>query len=167
MFPIDAAAYIHLGYGAAWNALAAGTGDATEKNGSYVSKKLALQGGSAALTKKSPVARTCTLGVCWEATIADTESFTLAGNLQDATSAAGAGVADYGTAAAAATIFTASGAATNVNGYTALLTEDLINSDEFIRGQVTPNLSASGTDDVDFIMVYVFSGFSEAPISAT
>lgn len=120
---------IHTAY------LAAGTGDATEITGTsidrfalgsrYQSMDVLVQGNN---------------------TMASGETFTLTFNLQD--SSDDSTFADFGTPFTAAIIQTAAGAAVTKEPFEQRLPSDILlnNAKRYVRLQVTPNLSASGTD---------------------
>lgn len=127
---------------------AGGGGDGLEQDGYYNDRSRKLSG---------------VLVVSYAATLAQDETLSLAANLQDASDAAGTGVADYGDAFADAVVATGgTGGSTEVG--TIEIDVDLSSADAFVRGQVTPTLSAVATDTVAMSAVLVLSGADEYPI---
>lgn len=132
------------------SATAAGTGDATEVNGAYIDR----QGFS---SLKVVIAYTTTL--------AATKTLSVAANLQDATSNAGAGVADYGDAMASAVVATGPTGGGTVTGVIEL-DFDVSGADQYVRVQYTPDLSATSTDTATLSAVYVLGGAQVQPVTA-
>jgi len=128
-------------------ATAGGSGDATQVDGAWVSRKTAT--GSIALSAKAIISYTATL------TAAATLKF--AAQFQDAVDAAGAGAANYGDAIASTTAATGGGGGTTETG-TAEFDVDLGGAREFIRIRVTPDLSAGATDTAAWSAIYLFFG---------
>lgn len=127
---------------------AGGGGDGVEQNGYYIDRTDRLSG---------------KLIVNYTAVLAQDETLTLAANLQDATDGAGTGVADYGDAFAAAVVATGgAGGSTEVGVIE--IDVDLSGANLFVRGQVTPTLSAAVTDTCALSAVLVLSGGSEYPL---
>ncbi len=138
-------------------ATAAGTGDATEVDGTFLDRTGFL---------------TCVAIITWEATLADTETLSIAANLQDASDGAGAGAADYGPAFANAIVGTGLTGGTTERGVVVLeinLIADAVPAgdirvcDQFVRIQFTPDLSASGTDTAVISGTIVFAGADTLP----
>jgi hypothetical protein len=96
------------------------------------------------------------LMIVWSATMDTDETLTIAANLQDATSGAGAGVADFGDALAATVVST--GAAGTTNGVTELRIPEFNGNRGFVRAQVTATLSRGATDTVDIAAILVVGG---------
>ncbi|BCH33130.1 hypothetical protein MesoLjLc_50600 [Mesorhizobium sp. L-8-10] len=133
-------------------ATAGGSGDATEVNGDWVDRELASVG--RALSAKLVIAFTAALG--------QDETLTFAMNFQDATSLAGAGAADFSDAVTATTVATGdSGGSTETGTFEVDI--DLSGAKQFIRTQVTPNLSASGTDTCEWSAILMFYGDHRQP----
>lgn len=131
--------------------VAAAGNDGVEVDGNWVNRK----GLGLPLSGK--------LIISYKAVLADTETLTIAANLQDATDNAGAGAADYGDAFASAVVETASGAETKRGVIE--LDFDLSAARGFIMSQITANLSAGATDTVALSAVFVLSGDNQSPHS--
>lgn len=130
------------------NTVTAGTGaDGAEQNGLWNSHIGFLSG---------------KLVIAYSATLAQAETLTIAANLQDATALAGTGAADYGDAFAAAVVATGDTGGSTENG-TVELNVDLSSARGYVRAQVTPTLSAVGTDTVDLAAILVLGGAAEYP----
>lgn len=99
----------------------------------------------------------------YSTTLADTETLTVAANIQD--SPAGSSWTDFGTAFASAVLHTSSGGSTHTG--VVELDVDLTAADDYIRIQVTATLSASGTDTVSLGAVAVIGGQQEQPVTST
>jgi hypothetical protein len=144
-------AYLKGVFGGGVSLTAGGAGDGAEVSGPYVDR-LGY--------------RSCEVMLAWTATLADTESLTLASNLQDASDSSGTGVADYGSATSGAAggseilastaVATSSGGSTEtgVTSYNVNLTM----ADRYLRCQFTPTMSASGTDTAVVSAVIVLGG---------
>ncbi len=91
------------------------------------------------------------------------ETLSIAANLQDATDSAGAGAADYGNALANAVVATGGGGGTTERGVVEL-DVDLSAARQFLRSQVTADLSRANTDTVALSIVFVAAGDRQAPI---
>lgn len=133
-------------------AVAAGSGDATEVNGAWVARELADVG--KALSAKLIIAYTATLET------GETLSFAL--NFQDATALAGTGVADFGAAVAAAVVATGDSGGSTETG-TVEVDIDLSGARDFIRTQITPDLSRGATDTCEWSAILVFYGDHRQP----
>ncbi|TCU34157.1 hypothetical protein [Rhizobium azibense] len=134
-------------------ATAGGAGDATEVNGAYQSR---MSDNGIALSAK--------LIVSFTATLAAGATLTFAGNFQDALTSGGSGVADFGDAVAA-TVVATGGAGGSTETGTFEIDVDLSGAREYIRAQITPNLSAGATDTCAWHMDYVFFGDHRQPIT--
>jgi len=130
--------------------LAAGTGDATEINGSTINR--------AAL---GSLFSSCKLAVHGNTTLASGATLTITANMQD--SADGATWADYGTAFATTTVKDAAGGALTAVVFEAFLDNDLRGARQYIRAQVTPNLSAGATDTAMVQATLILGGPEEYP----
>ncbi len=127
---------------------AGGGGDGAEQDGYWNDRTRKLSG---------------VLVISYSATLAEDATLSIAANLQDASDSAGAGAADFGDAIANAVVATGgSGGSTEVG--TVELDVDLSGADAFVRGQVTPTMSAVATDTVALSAVLVLSGSDEYPI---
>lgn len=142
----DIGAYLRGNFGGAASATAAGAGDNTEVDGPWVDRRGYMS---------------VKLCVGWTATLADTETFSLAYNLQDASDSSGTGAADYGTVVASTVQGTASGAETLTG--VAALDIDLQTADRFIRAQHTPDLSAAGVDTSISCAILILGGADDSP----
>ena len=149
MQPTDIGAHITSRFGGAGRALAAGTGDATEVDSGWIDR-----------TGKF----SAKLIISYTATLADTETISFAANLQDASAAAGTGAADFGTALASTVQATGDTGGTTETGVVEL-DFNLMTADNFIQAQVTPDLSASGTDVATWAAVIVLGGAETLPAS--
>lgn len=132
------------------SATAGGTGDTTEVNGAYVDRQ-----GFSSLKVLIP----------YSAVLAATKTLSIAANLQDATSSAGAGVADFGSAMASAIVATGPTGGGTVAGVVEL-DFDVSGADQYVRVQYTPDLSATGTDTANLAAVYVLGGAQVQPVTA-
>lgn len=148
MLTTDLSAAIFPICGAGLNGVAGGTGDATEEDGEY-----ALHRGY----------MSAEIIVAVEATLADGETVTIIGNAQDATDAAGTGVADFGDVPTAVVL-------TSVGGTTEFgvlrIPINLRTARGFIRGQFTVTHSAGSIDTFRAAMVYVLGGADVEPAAA-
>lgn len=136
-------------------ATAGSTGDATEVNCEYVDRKQSDHGPFMSMK----------VIITYTTTLAAAATLTFAGNMQDATSAGGAGVADYGNAFTATTIATGPSGGGTVTG-TVEIDVDLSAAREFVRAQLTPNLSAANTDTLEWSATYVLFGSPRQPVSS-
>ncbi|TJW14453.1 MAG: hypothetical protein E5W82_10785 [Mesorhizobium sp.] len=133
-------------------ATAAGAGDATEVDCAWIDRELEGIG----------MAQSAKLVIAFTAALATGETLSFAGNFQDATALAGTGSADFASAFAAAVVATGdSGGSTETGTYEVDI--DLAGAREFIRTQITPNLSASGTDTCEWSAVLVLYGDHNQP----
>lgn len=133
-------------------AVAAGAGDATEVNGSWVDRVLADVG----------MAQSAKLVITFTATLAASATLTFAGNFQDATDSSGTGAADYSTAFSATVVATGDSGGSTETG-TVEIDVDLSGARQFIRSQITPNLSAGATDTCEWSACLVFYGDHRQP----
>ena len=136
-------------------ATAGGAGDNTVANANWVSRKDDRNKGIALSVK---------LIVSYSAVLAAAATLKFAVNFQDATDGAGTGAAQYPVGESVATTTAAIGPAGGgtVSG-TFEVDMDLAGAREFIRAQVTPDLSAGATDTLSFHMDYVFFGEQRGP----
>jgi len=109
--------------------------------------------------------------VAFAATLADTESITLAANVQDASASDGTGAADYGAVFASTLMVTSDGGTTEIGqaefdidflGGTQGAADGTC-ADQYIRVQFTPTMSASGTDTAVVTAVVVLGGADVEP----
>lgn len=133
-------------------ATAAGGGDNTEVDAAWVDRVLA--GVGMALSAK--------LVILYTATLQTGETLSFSGNFQDATSLAGAGAADFSTAFAAVAVAVGDSAGSVETG-TYEVDVDLSGARQFIRSQITPNLSAGGTDTCEWAANLVLYGDHHQP----
>lgn len=131
------------------SATAGGTGDATEKDCAYIDRQ-----GFSSLK----------VVIAYSATLAATKTLAVAANLQDATSAAGAGVADYGDAMASAVVATGATGGSTETGVIEL-DFDVSGAGRYVRVQYTPDMSATGTDTATLAAVYILGGAQVQPVS--
>lgn len=137
-------------FAAVSSATAAGTGDATEVNGAYIDRQ-----GFSSLK----------VVIAYSAVLAATKTLSIAANLQDATSSAGAGVADFGSAMASTVVATGATGGSTETGVVEL-DFDISGADQFVRVQYTPDLSNTGTDTASLAAVYVLGGAQVQPVTA-
>ena len=135
-------------------ATAGGAGDATEANGNWVSRDDATSG----------MAVSAKLIIAYAATLAEDETLSIDVNIQDASNSGGTGAADYGAAYEATDVATGGTGGTTEEG-TIELDFDLSSANEFVRSQVTPDLSAAGTDTATLTATWVFFGAPQQPMS--
>lgn len=104
------------------------------------------------------------LVISGRATLAQGATLTLTTLVRDATSNAGAGAADVGTAVAHGVVATGgTGGSTEV--FTAEVDVDLMSLREFVGVTVTGDLSAGATDTAELQAVWMFSGSDRGPIT--
>lgn len=135
-------------------ATAAGGGDNTEVDCAWVDR----------MDEHLGLAMSAKLVITYEAALADGQSLTFAGNFQDASDIAGAGAADYSDLILA-TIVAAANSAGSLEQGTVEIDVDLSGAKQFIRSQLTPNLSAGGTDTLKWTANLVLYGSSRQPSS--
>lgn len=133
-------------------ATAGGGGDATEVDCAWVDRE--LEGAGRALSAKLVIAYTAALG--------QDETLKFALNFQDATSIAGAGSADFAAAVSETTAATGDSAGSTETG-TFEVDIDLSGARQFIRPQITPNLSRGATDTVEWSAIIMFFGDHRQP----
>ena len=131
-------------------ATAGGSGDATEVNGAWQSRRSATKG----------IALSAKLIVSFTAALAQGATLSFTGNFQDALDAAGAGAADYPVAnnTVGPLVAATGGTGGSTETGTFEMDIDLSGAREFIRAQVTPDLSAANTDTAAWHMDYVLFG---------
>jgi hypothetical protein len=146
----DIGAYLTARYGVKAEPVAAGAGDNTEVDSGYIDR----QGYDS-----------CKMIIGYSATLAEGKTLSIAANLQDATSSGGAGVADYGTAKANGVVATGGTGGSTETGVVEL-DFDLSGANQFIRGQMTPDLSATATDTADLMMIIILGGAVKGIVTA-
>lgn len=134
-------------------ALAGGAGDNTEVDGVYVNRK----------DDKSGIAMSAKLVIAYRATLAAGATLSLTVNIQDDADGAGAGV-DYGPAYPKTVVATGGAGGTTESG-TIELDFDLAAAEQYVRSQITPDLSAGATDTATVTAVWVFFGAQKGPMS--
>ncbi len=133
-------------------ATAAGGGDNTEVDGQWVDRELSGVG----------IALSAKLVIAFTSALQQDATLTFALNFQDATSSAGAGSADFAAAVAATVAATGdSGGSTETGTFEVDI--DLGAARQWIRTQVTPNLSRGGTDTVEWSSILMFYGDHRQP----
>lgn len=132
-------------------ATAGGAGDATEVSAAWVSR-----------ASDTGIAGSMKVIVNYTTTLAEDATLTFAGNMQDATAIGGTGSADYGDAFAAEVVATGGSGGSTVTG-TFEFDVDLGGAREFVRAQLTPDLSAANTDTAAWSVSYVFFGDQRQP----
>jgi hypothetical protein len=151
---LNGGAFSRSARGSGNNAVTAGgAGDATEVNGAWQSR---MSEGGVALSAK--------LIVSFTATLTASQTLSFGGNFQDALDASGVGAADFGGAVAATVVATGAAGGSTETG-TFEIDVDLSGAREFIRSQMTPNLSAGATDTCSWHMDYVFYGDHRQPLT--
>lgn len=136
-------------------ATAAGSGDATEVDGSFFDR---LQSDAGPFLSAKLV-------ITYTTTLTATKTLSFAVQFQDATSSGAAAVADYGDAIAATVVATGESGGSTETG-TVEIDIDLAAAREFVRAQITPDLSASGTDTCEWSAAYVLFGPKTQPCSS-
>jgi hypothetical protein len=134
-------------------ALAAGTGDDTEVNGSSIDR---FSLGQQVLSGK--------LLVNWLTTLDTGETLSIAANFQDSPTGTDQW-ADYGDVVASTVVVTA-GSDTEFEGVFEM-DISLGGAKQHVRVQVTPDLSRAGTDTAEISGVVVFGGADELPFGST
>lgn len=129
---------------------AGGGGDATQFAGSWLDRS---GYGSAKLV------------VHYRATLAQGATLSLAADVRDATSNAGAGAAVLGTVLANAVVATGPTGGGTVRG-TVELDVSFETARQFVQGRVTPDLSAANTDTAQIEFVWIMGGASRQPSTA-
>lgn len=100
----------------------------------------------------------------YKAVLAATQTISFAYKAQQSSIAGmGSGLSDLGTAVASTVIDTGGSGGTTEHG-TVEYKVDLTGAERYIRSNVTPNLSASGTDTCEFDVIWIFGGV-EVPVS--
>lgn len=148
-------AYVRSARGSgAQQATAGGSGDATEVNGAWVSR-----------ASNKGIALSMKVIISYSAVLAAGQTLKFAGNLQDAIDANGTGAADYPSDSVGVPYTTAATGATggSTESGTFEMDIDLAGAREFVRAQVTPDLSASGTDTLTYSILYLFFGDQRGP----
>lgn len=129
---------------------AGGGGDNTEYNGAWVSRKDTAGG----------QARSAKAIVLIDATITAAQTLKLLGNMQYATDSGGTGATDFGAALSQITVLSATGT-TVVE-----LDFNLIGVlGDFVRLQITPDLSNANTDTARIMIGWVFGGYQKNPVT--
>lgn len=148
----DAAALLAARYAAAGvDVTAAGSGDATEVDGAWIDRR-----GYNSIKVVIP----------YTATLAESETISVAANLQDASASDGTGAADFGTALSSTVQATGDTGGSTETGVVEM-DFDVSGADRYVRIQFTPDLSASATDTAELAAVYVLAGSNENPVTAT
>jgi len=103
--------------------------------------------------------------ISYTTTLTAAATLTVSANGQDATSSAGAGVADFGDAMTAAVEATGDSGGSTETGVVEL-DFDLTGANRYFRAQATLDLSAANTDTVDYHITYVLCGAEVPPATA-
>lgn len=127
---------------------AGGAGDNTESNGVYVDRS----GYDSAK-----------LVVSFEAVLGATETLSIGANIQDDADGSGTGV-DYGSAYTSAVVATGGAGGSTERGVVEL-DFDLRAAKQYIRSQITPDLSAATTDTARIHAVWVLGPGITLPVS--
>jgi hypothetical protein len=135
-------------------ATAAGAGDNTEVNGGWVSR-----------ASSRGIAQSAKLIINYTTTLAAAATLKFAVNFQDAVDVSGTGAADYPANGEAIAFTTAATGGTGGSTETGTfeVDVDLGGAREFIRAQITPDLSAGGTDTLAWSATYLFFGDQRGP----
>lgn len=137
-------------------AAAASTGDNTEVDCDWVRRVDVTDGAEAGMFMSAKLVITYTAALGAD----DTLSFGV--QFQDATSAAGAGDEDYGDAVAKTVVATGDSGGSTETG-TVEIDIDLSGAREYVRSQITPDLSAGSADTAEWSAVLVLFGPSRQP----
>lgn len=132
-------------------ATAAGTGDATEVDGAWVDRKPSDVG----------VFQSAKLVIPYTASLTADKTLAFGVQFRDATDSSGTGAADYGDAIASTVVASATG----TNTGTVEVDIDLAAAREFVQAQITPDLSATATDTVEWAAVLVLYGADRQPVT--
>lgn len=144
----DIGAHITSRFADQVDAVAAGAGDATESSGPWV--------------QRPHRAQSAKLVIAFEAVLAEDETLSIAANAQDAADSSGTGAADFGDAIASAVVATGGTGGSTERGVVGL-DLNLAGAAEYLRSQVTPNLSAGATDTLRLTAVWIFGGLEKLP----
>lgn len=142
--------YIDASFAAYAEAVAAGTGDATEVNGGWVDRR-----------GRDSVA----VFIAYRGVLTAAATLSIAANLQDAVDGAGTGAADFGAALANAVRATGAGGGSTETG-TLKISFDLTAARRYIRLQMTPDLSAGATDTARVSAMFVWGPAADLPATA-
>lgn len=104
--------------------------------------------------------------IAYSAVLGDGETLSIAANLQDATSIAGVGAADFGDALANAVIATGGTGGTTVKGVVEVPIKEFNGNRGFVQAQVTADLSAATTDTVAIAAVLLVGGAHNLPAAS-
>ena len=99
-----------------------------------------------------------------QVTMASGNTFGLSANFQDSPN--NSDWTDYGDALANTTVISAAGGAVTAKAATIAFGVDLANASRYVRAQVLPNFSATGTDTGVLVGVLVFGGADNLPTDA-
>jgi len=135
-------------------ATAGSTGDATEVDGAWVDRALTDYG----------IALSAKLTIAYTTALAGGETLTFAVQMQDDALGDGADPTDVLSAVAASVAATGDSGGSTETG-TIDIDLDLSGLRQFFRAQVTPNLSASGTDTAEWAAVIMLYGGDRQPSS--
>ena len=139
-------------------ATAAGGGDNTEVDGDWIDRILSA-------TEEGGIAHSAKLVIAYTTALGDSdETLSFAVQFQDATASDGTGSADYGDAVATTVVSTGESGGSTETG-TVEVDVNLAGANRYIRSQITPNLSASGTDTCEWSAVLVLFGHDPVPIT--
>lgn len=113
----------------------------------------------------SYLGESCVLYVAAQANLTDNENLILTGNLQDADTSTGSGLADFTTVDGTAAVGTTATTYGGVETFGALATTiDLTEAKQFIRTQASADFSTSSSvQDVDVFVSLIFGGFENLP----
>ena len=150
----DIESWVVGGFGHYEAVITAGAGnDNVEVNGPWLDRRNDVKGPHLSVA----------VMILWEAVLTNSKTLSLAANLQDATSAVGAGAADFGTALANAVVATSDASPNETIRGVTKFAVNLGAARQFLRLQLTANLSATGTDTVKLAAVFVFGGDDVLP----
>jgi hypothetical protein len=136
---------------------AAGSGDNTEVDCAYADRILdaAAEGGMAMSAK---------LVITYTANLSSDQSLRFAVQIQEDADGAGAGT-DYETGVPMTTVATADQSGGQTITGTVEVDIDLSHAERFFRAQITPDLTAGGTDTCEWSATYVLYGHNRVPAS--
>jgi hypothetical protein len=149
-------AYIATRHAGQVSVVAGGAADGTEVDGGWIDRQ---------------DFHSAKVVVSYTTTLADTESLTIAANLQDASDSSGTGAADYGAVFASTSMVTSDGGTTEIGqaefdidflGGTQGAADGTA-ADRYIRVQFTPTMSASGTDTAELMAIVILGGAENVP----
>lgn len=150
-------AYVVTDYAGGGTATAAGTGDATDQAGPWLDRTRA---------GKSVPMGSVKIVVGYSTTLAANKALKLAFQLKDADDGSGTNAANFGAAYASTAVVTDGGSGGTYTG-TAEFDVDLTMARNWVQANVTPDLTATGTDTCDLRSIAIWFGSDRLPVGAS